>query len=139
LEIGERIKKLREALKISQADLAKSIGVSSGNVGDWERGRAKPGFDALLALSRFFNKSVDWLMTGKEPTYSDNVFPEEIILSRQDIEMLPLSHTERFFLKKLRKLTEKERSELKKIIENKGSAKLTPEQLKVINDILQKL
>ena len=67
------------------------------------------------------------------------MFPEEIILSRQDLEMLPLSYLERFFLKKFRKLTEKEQSELKEIIENKSSTKLTPEQLKVINDILQKL
>jgi hypothetical protein len=78
-------------------------------------------------------------MTGKELTCSDNVFPEEIILSRRDLEMLPLSHLERLFLKKFRKLTEKEQTELKEIIENKSSTKLTPEQLKVINDILQKL
>ena len=78
-------------------------------------------------------------MTGKEPTCSDNVYPDEIILSRQDLEMLPLSHLERRFLKKFRKLTEKEQAELKEIIENKGSTKLTPEQLKVINVILQKL
>jgi len=78
-------------------------------------------------------------MTRKEPTCSGSIYPEEIILSRQDLEMLPLSHLERLFLKKFRKLTEKEQTELKEIIENKSSTKLTPEQLKVINDILQKL
>ena len=59
MRIGERIKKLREAINISQADLAKNIGVSAGNVGDWER-KGQTWFDALLALSRFFDKPVDY-------------------------------------------------------------------------------
>ncbi len=74
MEIGERIKHLREESRITQAELAKEIGVSPGNVGDRERGRAKPGFDALLALSRFFQISVDWLMTGEDTSYHKEVY-----------------------------------------------------------------
>lgn len=135
--IGKRIKDLRKASKITQAELAKKIGVSPGNVGDWERGRAKPGFDALLALSKFFDKSVDWLMTGKEKACLNNVYPEKIILLRHDVELLPLSDTERYLLKKLRKLTEKEKNELKKI--TKYSSELTSEQIKLLKKFFEKL
>lgn len=119
MEIAERIRELREALKLSQVDLAKKIGVSSGNVGDWERGRAKPGFDALLALSKFFDISIDCLMTGKDPTCLSSTYPDEIVLSRQDMEILPLSDTERGILKKFRKLTQKEQKETRNFIDKK--------------------
>lgn len=64
--IGERIKELRTEKKISQAELAKSINVSSGNVGDWERDRAKPSADVLIELMNYFNVSADYLLTGKK-------------------------------------------------------------------------
>jgi transcriptional regulator with XRE-family HTH domain len=54
---GDFLKELRTRKGVSQVSLAKAIGVSNGNVGDWERGRSKPGFDALIELSRFFEIS----------------------------------------------------------------------------------
>lgn len=122
MEIGERIKHLREESKITQAELAKEIGVSPGNVGDWERGRAKPGFDASLALSRFFQISVDWLMTGEDTSYHKEVYPEKIVLQRQDLELLPLSNEEREILMKFRTLTESEQLKLKKLLDGKDTS-----------------
>ena len=122
MEIGERIKHLREESRITQAELAKEIGVSPGNVGDWERGRAKPGFDALLALSRFFQISVDWLMTGEDTSYYKEVYPEKIVLQRQDLELLPLSNEEREILMKFRTLTESEQLKLKKLLDGKDTS-----------------
>ncbi|MBP1995581.1 helix-turn-helix domain-containing protein [Paenibacillus eucommiae] len=52
MNIGARIKELRGKSRINQEQLAENIKVSRGNVGDWERGRAKPGADALLSLWR---------------------------------------------------------------------------------------
>ncbi|GAQ24171.1 helix-turn-helix domain-containing protein [Tepidanaerobacter syntrophicus] len=122
MEIGERIKHLREESRITQAELAKEIGVSPGNVGDWERGRAKPRFDALLALSRFFQISVDWLMTGEDTSYHKEVYPEKIVLQRQDLELLPLSNEEREILMKFRTLTESEQLKLKKLLDGKDTS-----------------
>lgn len=56
------LKELRAKTGISQLKLAKAIGVSNGNIGDWERGRSKPGYDAIVALSRFFGISSDSLL-----------------------------------------------------------------------------
>jgi len=78
-------------------------------------------------------------MTGKDYTCSSSTFSEKIVLLRQDLELLPLSHIERYFLKKLRKLTEKEQAELLKIIESKNCSKISSEQLKVLREILEKI
>lgn len=56
------LKELRVEKRLSQAQLAQSIGVSPGNVGDWEGGKSKPGYAALSALARFFEVSADYLL-----------------------------------------------------------------------------
>lgn len=59
---SELLKELRIQKKVSQIELAQAIGVSNGNVGDWERGRSKPGYVALSALAQFFEVSADYLL-----------------------------------------------------------------------------
>lgn len=56
------LKELRSQKGLTQTELALAIGVSPGNVGDWERGRSKPGYNALAALSRIFEVSADYLL-----------------------------------------------------------------------------
>lgn len=56
------LKTLRTEKGVSQTQLAKEIGVSAGNIGDWEIGRSKPGYVALAALARFFEVSADYLL-----------------------------------------------------------------------------
>lgn len=59
---AEILKELRAKAGLSQGQLAKSIGVSSGNVSDWEVGKTKPGYVALSSLARFFEVSSDYLL-----------------------------------------------------------------------------
>ena len=56
------IKSLRAEKGLSQSQLAKEVGVSTGNIGDWEIGRSKPGYVALVALSRYFGVPSDYLL-----------------------------------------------------------------------------
>ena len=56
------LKELRSKNRITQSELAKNIGVSTGNVSDWESGRSKPGYTALSELSRFFEVCADYLL-----------------------------------------------------------------------------
>ncbi len=67
------LKELRAEKGITQTELAQAIGVSNGNVGDWERGRSKPGYDALVALSRFFEVNPSRLLC-LENTYENTSF-----------------------------------------------------------------
>lgn len=93
MSISYRIKELRGRTNISQADLARAIGSSPGNVGEWERGRTKPGADALVALSSFFQVSIDWLLMGDELLYTpapseQNDYDQEAILIMQKFQRL---------------------------------------------------
>jgi len=72
---SEILKSLRTKKGLTQGQLAKEVGVSTGNIGDWEIGRSKPGYAALASLSRFFGISADYLLElspedtgGKRPS-----------------------------------------------------------------------
>lgn len=56
------LKNLRAKSGLSQGQLAKNLGVSPGNVSDWESGKTKPGYAALSSLARFFEVSADYLL-----------------------------------------------------------------------------
>lgn len=87
--IGSRIRFLRTEKSVSQAKLAKQIAVSSGNVGEWETGRSKPGADALIALSTFFDVSTDWILTGKENQQSNaQISEQETNINEDDLKLI---------------------------------------------------
>ena len=70
--IGERIRYLRKTRKLSMAELGEAIGTDSGNIGNWENNRRIPGGNFIIALSRYFNVSTDWILTGKETSLPTN-------------------------------------------------------------------
>ena len=51
---------------MTQAEFAHRIGVTQGYLSALEHGEKEPGAAVLLAISREFGKSVDWLLTGEE-------------------------------------------------------------------------
>ena len=68
------LKELRAKNALTQGQLAKAAGVSPGNVGDWESGKSKPGYNALASLARIFDVSADYLLEltpEKKSTESD--------------------------------------------------------------------
>lgn len=67
--IAQRIIFLRNSKDMSTTDLGKAIDVSTGNIGDWESGRSKPGSKSLLKLCKFFNVNQEWLLEGKGDIY----------------------------------------------------------------------
>jgi transcriptional regulator with XRE-family HTH domain len=64
--IGRRIRELR-GFEMTQAEFAGRIGVAQSYLSALERGEKEPGAAVLLAISREFAKSVDWLLTGEAP------------------------------------------------------------------------
>lgn len=57
-----RLRELRISRGISQKDLAKYFGMSSGNLCDWEKGRSEPDIAGLIRLANFFGESIDYLV-----------------------------------------------------------------------------
>lgn len=56
-EIGNRIRKYREACGISQVQLAQKLGVSNSRVSNWEQGINRPDADIIADICRALNVS----------------------------------------------------------------------------------
>lgn len=64
--VGDRLKKLRLARKLSQEQVAKAVGVKQGSYTQLERGVSKTPRSANLAkYARLYEVNPEWLMTGK--------------------------------------------------------------------------
>lgn len=61
-----RLYELRKKAGLSQEELANLVGVSRQAVQKWEAGTSRPDLDNLSALARYFNVTLDWLITGRE-------------------------------------------------------------------------
>jgi len=62
--VGRRIRQLR-GFDLTQVDFASRIGVSQSYLSAIEQGRYEIGAEVLLTLSREFNKSIEWILTGE--------------------------------------------------------------------------
>lgn len=58
----EHLRAIRKSKSITQKQVSDAIGVAERHYQDWEYGKIKPGFDALIALSDFFDISTDYLV-----------------------------------------------------------------------------
>lgn len=66
MEIGEKIKKLRNDKNITQEELAQAIYVSRFAISKWESGRGYPSIDSLKELSKYFSVSLDDLLSKEQ-------------------------------------------------------------------------
>lgn len=61
--IGDRIKKVRNELKLTQKEFATKLGISRSNLSDMENGRNKAeNINILKKLSEISNKSIDYFI-----------------------------------------------------------------------------
>lgn len=51
MHIGEKIKAARIAARMTQADLAKILGVAYQNIGQWESGKRNPKLDTIIKIA----------------------------------------------------------------------------------------
>ena len=64
MELGIRIKELRNVQGINQDELANKLFVSRQTVSNWENGKSYPDIQSVLLLSEIFDVSVDNLLKG---------------------------------------------------------------------------
>lgn len=107
------LKDLRTEKKLSQGQLARELGVSAGNISDWESGKTKPGYNALVSLARFFNVTSDYLLEINRKSGCDDFSADELHASLSSnsrtnfsateidlismFQLLPPSHKEEIF------------------------------------------
>jgi transcriptional regulator with XRE-family HTH domain len=65
-EIGARIRTMRKSRKMTQEDLAKSIGQSASSITMYETGRREPDFETLEALADVFNVPMAYIVSGEQ-------------------------------------------------------------------------
>ena len=90
--IGTRIAALRRDAGMSQADLARALGVSPSAVGMYEQGRREPSVETLVHLSQIFRISTDYLLTGQLFRTGDEqilarILDEYVALTAQRLEL----------------------------------------------------
>jgi transcriptional regulator with XRE-family HTH domain len=72
MTIPERIKELRENLKITQQEMADRTDISKSFIGTVESGKQSISYDFLIKFCTTFNVSADWLIFGKGNMFSEN-------------------------------------------------------------------
>ena len=63
--VGRRVRELR-GFYVSQAEFARELAVSQGQLSKYEQGTSEMGAEVLLRLSRKTRKTIEWILTGKE-------------------------------------------------------------------------
>ena len=63
---GKKLKMLRKKIGLTQANLAKKLGISPSAVGMYEQGRREPDSAMLVKIADLFKVSVDYLIDFKK-------------------------------------------------------------------------
>ena len=74
--IGQRIRKCRKSLKLQQKVMAQSLGISASYFNEIELGKSIAGGEILQKLSKIYNMSVEYIVTGKGEPFTNQQKPE---------------------------------------------------------------
>lgn len=87
MDMKQRIKQLCKEKKISVNKLEKDLGFGTGYVSKLDK--STPNTSKVKKIADYFNVSVDYLMTGKEPDISDDIVSEHIELISKWAKLSP--------------------------------------------------
>lgn len=80
MSLGEKLKALRTAKKMSQKELAERIGIAKSVISFYESGDRFPSYDVLIKIARIFNVTTDYLLdVERERTVNVSGLSEEDI------------------------------------------------------------
>ena len=74
-ELCERIAELRWQARMTQAELAKRLGVTRSAVNSWEMGLSIPQLKHVIEMSKIFNTTVDSMLKS----------PEQVVVNITDL------------------------------------------------------
>jgi len=83
ISVGENIKRIREAKKLSQSDLAERLNVTRQAVSNWELGKTEPDIDTLHRIADTLGVSIEELIYGfeRKPKVIQQVVRSETVKS----------------------------------------------------------
>ena len=101
--IGERLKKRRLELHLTQTDIYEKCGITSGVLSRIENGKNVPSVIAFYKLSQILECDMNWLLTGISSNIQNDFFCEN----------------EEFLLNGFRELSAEDKEEILEILEMK--------------------
>jgi len=108
--ISNILKDLRTQKQIFQKQVANDLKIETNTYGSWERGNTEPPIDMLIALAKYFNVPVDYLI--------GNANEDSIIIIQNE-----LSEDENYLIDLVRQLDMKDKSTIYELTELMVQAK----------------
>lgn len=110
MDFARRLRELRTQRELSQAELARKLGVSKSRISMYELGSREPDFETLELIADFFNVDMDYLL-GKENVSTYILTPEkkeivDVISDDSDLLMLVLKAKNKDYRRRLLKWIE---------------------------------
>ena len=98
------LKKLRETLGKSQAQVANDLGVTRQCYNNYELGNRQPDYEALAKIAQYFNVTVDYLLGNEtEPKETDIKIDGMYFKFAKDAKAIDLSQEDMDFIIKFYK------------------------------------
>ena len=69
--LGDKIREIRLAKKISQVELAKILGVTKQSVSNWENENIQPSIEMLAKIATALSVTTDYLLSREDKRYLD--------------------------------------------------------------------
>ena len=106
--LGERLKQLRSKKELTQAEMAKEIGISQSTYALYETDKRQPDYDKLFSIAQYFAVTTDYLLgvsddprphnpsTGKEASARETRQLEQLLeMDGLTFKGAPLSEDDR--------------------------------------------
>jgi transcriptional regulator with XRE-family HTH domain len=75
MTLGERIRKRRQLMKLTQQELGKALGLTSQHISAIEQDKRTPSLASLAKIAEELGVSVDYLLTGQEEGVITDTIP----------------------------------------------------------------
>lgn len=116
--MGERIKELRKALKMTQQEFADRLNVQRGSIASYETGRISPSNAAISLICKELNVSEDWLRNGEGDMFIPITRDEEIASFIGSVQADVDDTFKKRFISALAKLSTEEWKAIEHLMEN---------------------
>ena len=99
--LGSRVKKLRQEMNLTQAEVADALHVTRGYISNVENNRTAMSLRILIYYAKLMNTTLDSLVGSLEPAYKENALDNEVmhlVAQMNDLEKQKLINTLRIWI-----------------------------------------
>lgn len=90
MKFGDRIAHLRTKKKLTQAELAKRIGITRASLSHYEKNRREPDYETLKRIADFFDVSTDYILGRDKDIETIAAHHEDYEWTQEELEEIEL-------------------------------------------------